>query len=168
MTERELEKIIDRYSSLLWSVSSKILSGIGNEQDAEECVADVFIELWQAPGKYDENRGSLKSWLCMRCRSKSIDRFRKLASRITEELDASAVSEMLGPEETLIGAEEKYLVRNAIRELDEPSREIMIRRFFMDQRPSEIAIAMDLPLRRVENIIYRTKGELKEAIGGKR
>ena len=47
LTERELEKIINKYSRLLWSVSSKILNGIGDEQDVEECIADVFIDLWQ-------------------------------------------------------------------------------------------------------------------------
>ena len=49
MTEQELEKIINRYSRLLWSVASKVLNGIGNEQDVEACVADVFIDFWRDP-----------------------------------------------------------------------------------------------------------------------
>ena len=61
MTEYQLEKIINKYSRLLWSVAAKILDGLGNEQDAEECVADVFIELWKEPEKFDVNRGTLKS-----------------------------------------------------------------------------------------------------------
>ena len=72
MTEFELEKIIDKYSRLLWSISTKILYGIGNEQDAEECVADVFIDLWKDPDSFDSNRGNLKNWLCMKAKSKSI------------------------------------------------------------------------------------------------
>ena len=166
MTEYDLEKIINKYSRLLWSVSTKILNGIGNEQDAEECVADVFIDLWNDPGSFDESRGSLKTWLCMKCRSKSIDRFRKLASRLCDELDPQQVSGNPEPYDEIIRRDSIKDLRQQIRNLDEESKEIMIRRFYMDQKPSAISEAMDLPVRRVENVIYRTKEKLRNELGG--
>ncbi|MBO5995089.1 MAG: sigma-70 family RNA polymerase sigma factor [Firmicutes bacterium] len=166
MTEYQLEKIINKYSRLLWSVATRILEGIGNEQDAEECVADVFIELWNEPEKFDENRGTLKSWLCMRTRSKAIDRFRRLASRLTDELSPDLTSDKLGPEEELIRRERAKDLRDKLDRLDEESKEIMIRRFVLEQKPSFIASAMELPLRRVENVIFRTKQKLRDELGG--
>ena len=168
MTGYELEKIIDKYSRLLWSVSAKILTGIGNEQDVEECVADVFIDLWQEPDKFDSERGSLKSWLCMKCRSKSIDRFRKLSSHISEELDDRKLSGMLTPDEEVLMNEDLRELRALISELEEPAREIVIRRFYLEQKPALISDAMDLPIRKVENTIYRTKEWLKKEMSDRR
>ena len=165
LTERELEKIINKYSRLLWSVSSRILSGIGDEQDVEECIADVFIDLWQEPDKFDPGRGSLKSWLCLKCRSKSIDRFRKLASHTSDELDENLLSDIYEPGEEVIRRTDLMNIRKAIMELDEPAREIMTRRFIMEQKPSEISKIMELPIRKVENTIYRTKEKIRIELG---
>lgn len=165
MTDRELEKIINKYSKLLWSVSSKILTGIGNEQDVEECIADVFIDLWKEPDKFDPTKGSLKSWLCLKCKSKSLDRFRKLTSHITDELDEGILTDLMEPGKEITRREDMKSIRSAVLSLDEPAREIMIRRFFMEQKPAQISEAMDIQIRKVENTIYRTKEKLKEQMG---
>ena len=165
VTDRELEKIINKYSKLLWSVSSKILTGIGNEQDVEECIADVFIDLWKEPDKFDPTRGSLKSWLCLKCKSKSLDRFRKLTSHITDELDEEILTDLMEPGKEITRRENMKSIRSAVLSLDEPAREIMIRRFFMEQKPAQISEAMDIQIRKVENTIYRTKEKLKEQMG---
>ena len=165
LTERELEKIINKYSRLLWSVSSKILNGIGDEQDVEECIADVFIDLWQEPDKFDPERGSLKSWLCLKCRSKSIDRFRKLASHTSDELDENLLSDIYEPGDEVIRRTDLKSIREAIANLEEPAKEIMIRRFIMEQKPAEISKAMELPIKKVENTIYRTKEKIRNELG---
>ncbi len=167
MTEYEFEKIVNKYSRLLWSVSARILDGIGNEQDVEECVADVFIDFWFAPDSFDSSRGSLKNWLCIKCRSKSIDRFRRLSSRLTDELSPELVSDILGPADAIVRKEETDRIRSAVMELEEPAREIMIRRFFLTQKPSVIASALDLPVRKVENIIFRSKKRVQDELGGR-
>ena len=166
MNGTELEKIINKYSKLLWSVSSKVLDGVGNEQDVEECVADVFIDLWRYPESFDPGRGSLKTWLSMKCRSKSIDRFRRLTVHAYDELSPEQVSDMLGPADEVVMKESASKLRELIGALDDPAREIMIRRFWLEQKPSEISAALDLPVRKVENIIFRTKQKLKDELGG--
>ena len=166
MTEYEFEKIVNKYSKLLWSVAVGVLEGIGNEQDAEECVADVFIDLWFDPKAFDSSRGSLRTWLCIKCRSKAIDRFRKIMAHITDELSAEIVSDMIGPDDRVIGKEDMSRLRNAVMGLEEPSKEIMLRRFFVGQKPAEISAAMDMPVRKVENVIYRSKEKLRNDLEG--
>ncbi len=166
MTEYEFEKIVNKYSKLLWSVAAGVLEGIGNEQDAEECVADVSIDLWFDPKAFDSSRGSLRTWLCIKCRSKAIDRFRKIMAHITDELSAEIVSDMIGPDDRVIGKEDMSRLRNAVMGLEEPSKEIMLRRFFAGQKPAEISAAMDMPVRKVENLIYRSKEKLRNDLEG--
>ena len=166
MTENEFEKIINKYSKLLWSVAARVLDGVGNEQDAEECVADVFIDLWFDPNAFDSSRGSLKTWLCIKCRSKAIDRFRRITAHLTDELSIDIVSDMLGPDERVIGKEDMSRLRDAVMGLEEPSKEIMIRRFFAGQKPAEISAAMELPVRKIENVIYRSKEKLRNDLEG--
>ena len=166
MTEKAFEKIINRYSRLLWSVAAKVLNGIGNEQDVEECVADVFIDLWRDPGSFDGSRGALRSYLALKCRNKAIDRFRRVTAHAAEELKEEQILEMLDPPAEAHRQVLHQALHEALENLEEPDREIMIRRYFMEQKPSQIAKAMQMPVRKVENIIYRTKGKLREELRG--
>ena len=57
-------------------------------------------------------------------------------------------------------------VRTAVDALDEPAKEIVIRRYFRDQKPREIARAMELNVKKVENILFRTKAKLRKTLEG--
>jgi RNA polymerase sigma-70 factor (ECF subfamily) len=162
LTEREFEKTINQYTRLLWKVAAKVLNGVGCAQDAEEVVADVFIDLWQRPEAYDPARGNLKNYLCVKCRSKAIDRFRRLSSHRLEELNEETAAELAGSPEA--DPDALAAVRRAVDALDEPAREVMVRRFFWGQKPREIAKAMGWNTKKVENVLFRTKGKLREAL----
>lgn len=51
--EATIDYVITKYSKLMWSIASAILKNVASAQDVEECVADVFVYLWQNPEKYD-------------------------------------------------------------------------------------------------------------------
>lgn len=77
--ERILAFVIRKYSGLLWKIAASILINAASAQEVEECVADVFIHLWQHPEKYNPDQGKLSSWLAVLTRSKAIDRYRRIA-----------------------------------------------------------------------------------------
>ena len=49
--------------------------------------------------------------------------------------------------------------------LEEPDREIIIRRYYRDEKPRAIARALDLPVKQVENRLYRAKAKLRASLG---
>ena len=85
-----INTVIERYSKLLWSIISPILTQSAGTQEVEECVADVFIYLWMHPEKFAPERGSLKSWLSILARSQAIDRVRALSRKNTLPLKTTA------------------------------------------------------------------------------
>ncbi len=79
--EASIDYAIDQYSKLLWSIAGTILKNVGSAEDIEECVADVFIHLWQKPEKFEEQRRKLKSYLVVVARSRATDRYRQLSNK---------------------------------------------------------------------------------------
>lgn len=162
--EAAIGQVIDRYSRLMWSIVSAVLKNTGSEQDMEECVADVFICLWENPGKYDPQRGKLKAWLSVMARSRAIDRYRELSRRNDVPLENTLIADRIGAADRVLAQETRQALIRAIKALEEPDREILIRRYYREQKPREIAIALDMPVKQVENRLYRAKLKLREMI----
>ena len=162
--EQTINEVINKYSKLLWAIVSAVLKNVGSEQDVEECVADVFIDLWENPDKYDSARGTLKSWLCMVARCTAIDRYRALSKHSTVPLESAMMVSRMGLQDLLMQEETKRELVAAIGVLADTEKDILIRRYYYEQKPREIAKALDLPLKQVENHLYRSKQKLRKAI----
>ena len=57
-----LETLISRYSREVFYFIRLVLDGVGVAQDAEECVNDLFVAVWQEIGTFDAERGALRTW----------------------------------------------------------------------------------------------------------
>jgi DNA-directed RNA polymerase specialized sigma24 family protein len=76
-----LETLISRYSRELFYFIRLVLDGVGVVQDAEECVNDLFVAVWQEIDSFDPERGTLRTWLTMRAKYIALDRRRQLYRR---------------------------------------------------------------------------------------
>lgn len=162
--EAAIGQVIDRYSRLMWSIAGAVLNNTASEQDVEECVADVFIYLWENPEKYDPGRGGLKAWLSIVARSRAIDRYRELSRRGDVPLEDTLIADRIGAADRVLAQETRQTLIRAVEALEEPDREILVRRYYREQKPREIALALDLPVKQVENRLYRAKRKLREII----
>jgi RNA polymerase sigma factor (sigma-70 family) len=68
-----LEALINQYSRELFYFARLILGSAGSAQDAEECLSDLFIAVWQEFESFDPARGSLRTWLTMRTKYIALD-----------------------------------------------------------------------------------------------
>ncbi len=73
-----LETLISRYYRELFYFIGLVLDGVGVVQDAEECVNDLFVAVWQEIESFDPGRGTLRTWLTMRAKCIALDRRRQL------------------------------------------------------------------------------------------
>ena len=159
--ERVMDRLMDKYSRLLWSVAAAVLRPVGSDQDLEECVADVFVYLWTNPEKFDPRRGTLKSYLAMVARSRALNCRLRLLRQSALPLEELSPGEEPEIAMDLEAREQAEALHTAIDAMGEPDREILLRRYYWDQKPREIAADLDLPVKQIENRLYRAKRYLR-------
>ena len=163
-SEVAINEIITKYSKLLWSVAEAVLSHIGSVQDVEECVADTFIYLWEHPEKFDHQRGKLKTWLSIVARTQAVNRYREITKRNTLPLEDTDFIDQLSVVDAVLEAETRKALLAAVNALGETDREILIRRYYYNQKPKEIALALDMSVKQIDNRLYQTKRRLREML----
>lgn len=77
-----LESVYQAYGKLLYSTARSVL---GNDDDAQDCVHDALVRLWQRGGSYRSERGSLRSYLLVSVRNEALTRKRNAARRFRIE-----------------------------------------------------------------------------------
>lgn len=159
--EQALAFAVQKYSRLLWKTAASVLANAAAVQDVEECVADVFIFLWQHPEKYNPEKAKLSSWLSMIAKARAIDRYRRIIKKRELPIEEIVVESLeyakIGPSD-----QEKEKLRACIDELDEKERDLIIRRYYYEQKPAEIAIALELSKKQVENKLFYVKQKIKK------
>lgn len=159
--EQMLAFAVRKYSKLLWKIAAPILINAASVQDVEECVADVFIYLWQCPEKYNPDKGRLSAWLSVIAKSKAIDRYRQIIRKRELPVEEIAAESPVYAEMATTDAEHEKLL-SCIGELDGKEKELIIRRYYYEQKPAEIAVVLDIPKKQVENKLYYVKQKLKK------
>ena len=71
-------------------------------------------------------------------------------------------AETFGAAEKAEAGETRQALAAAVDTLAVQDREILLRRYYYEQKPKEIALALDIPVKKVENRLYRTKRKLRD------
>lgn len=158
--------IMENYNKLLWVVVGNILEKVGSSEDIEDCISDVYIKLLENPKIYDHKKGSLKSFLVRIGKNLAIDRYRKITrgNMMVFHEDYSEHDDLL---QFILAQENRVKILEALDTLNEPDREIIIRRYYYNEKVKVISEKMDLPSKKVENKLYQGKLKLKTILIGK-
>jgi len=73
-----LGALYDRFAGQLLAAGQRFLGGA---REAEDLVHDVVLEAWHRAGHYDRTRGSVRTWLMLRLRSRALDWLLRSARR---------------------------------------------------------------------------------------
>lgn len=159
--------MIDTYNKLLWVIVGGILSNIGTTQDIEECISDVYIEVWKKPKTFIKQKGTLKNFLAVIAKRNALDRYRTLSKKKIVEIDEAVKASDDDLFAYIIDKEMYAELYDAISTLTEPNKEIIIRRYFFEEKPAHIAEKTSIPVKEVENRLYQSKLKLKTILTGK-
>jgi RNA polymerase sigma-70 factor (ECF subfamily) len=126
----------------------------------------VFLEAWRHAGDYDPRRGSVKTWLLLRMRSRCLDRVRSHGFSRTDALEVepmrSGASDRV--ERSIDGARARALLDT----LPAGQREVLELGYFQGLSFSEIAEALDIPIGTVKSRVSAAMVKLRADLGVKR
>lgn len=132
--------------------------------DVEEVVSDVFIRLWNNPEKFDYKKGTLKTYLSVMARSMALNRRRKLLGKQEGQIEEFLAVDQESLEEQNITNHQLRAAYDIIQEMEQPTREILLRRLFLEEKPMQISKLMELSPKEIDNRLYRGKKQLKDEL----
>ena len=154
--------LYDRYSSILLAVGVRVL---GARREAEDLLHDVFLEVWRRAADYNPDRGSVRVWLCMRMRSRALDRIRSAGRAPNVSTEEAKIPEAVHPGEDPSVTADRAVVRRALGALPEEQRVVLLLGYFEGLSSSEIAEKLDLPIGTVKSRVAAGLKKLRAALG---
>lgn len=166
-SRRALGTLYDRYGGLMLGVSLKVLKDRG---DSEDLVHELFVEVWRHAGDYDPRKGSVKTWLFMRLRSRCLDWVRSARSRKQRLMTDDETAALGANASTGIAAThwpdrmvDHARVRDAVQTLPQSQREVVELGYFKGLSSSEISASLGIPIGTVKSRVRAAMNELRKA-----
>ncbi|MBP5245576.1 MAG: sigma-70 family RNA polymerase sigma factor [Clostridia bacterium] len=166
------EKIVRKYEKYVCAVVYSVLRDREETFDASQ---EVFLKLYHSIGSF-KGESSFSSWLYRIAKNCALDFARKKKERPlsltvrgdddddSKVLDVSDDSEKNNPEKALIIKERKTLLYEAISELSDEHREIIILRDINGYSYSEISDMLSLEEGTVKSRLFRARSALREKL----
>jgi len=159
-----LSAAIDQYGPLVKTIVTRII-GYENQQDVEECISDVFVELWKSSNNFNPEKGTIKNYITSIARFKAINILnRKLIKYESIPLEEDELELDVDLTNEVSKNINKNIIEKTLDNLSQPDKDIFIRRYYLFESVKEIALSLNLAPKTVENKLYRGKNELKDAL----
>ena len=81
-SEVALAEVYRRHGGAVYGLARRVLN---DSAEAEDVTQEVFLRLWNEPGRYDPARGSLRSFLLAQSHARAVDAVRSTSSRRQRE-----------------------------------------------------------------------------------
>lgn len=162
-------KIIEQYSNLVYAIVANKLNRCANSEDIEDCVSDIFVEVFQNLNSFSISKGSLKSFISTIAKRSAIDDYRRLSYRqsVTNETDISEsdISDTgEDVEETVINKINRQNVRDAVMSLKDPERSIIIHQYYYNYTIREIADILYMSVGAVQQRSLRARKRIEKIL----
>lgn len=160
--EAAVTETANKYGALCLGVAYNIL---GSRADAEECVNDTYMGLWNAiPPARPEN---LKNFVCRVARNLSLKKLRHNSAQKRDrglEVSLSELEDILPDDAVTPGisdGELSGLMNEFLRTVDADARNVFIRKYWFFDPIRDIARMYGFSEGKVKTLLFRTREKLK-------
>jgi RNA polymerase sigma-70 factor (ECF subfamily) len=153
--------LYDRHIGLVYAIALRTTK---NTQDAEDIAQGIFLRLAQST--YDPKRGTLRTFLAVQARCRSIDliRSRQRQQNILKVNQGEPQQSHDIPIEALYQAESTQEVQNALAQLSENQRQVLHLAYRDGLSQTEIAEKLEVPLGTVKSWARRGLLKLRQSL----
>jgi len=154
-----LAELYRRYGGLMLSLALRI---VRERNQAEDLLHDVFLEAWRNASAFDPQRGSVRTWLAIRVRSRALDV--KKSARVSRNAGDVGLDSMSG--NAPLPSPDHDRVRAALGLLNNDQRRVLELAYFEGLSCSEMATRLSIPIGTVKSRLAAGLHRLREALGG--
>ena len=160
-------QLYDQSSTLLYSLALRML---GDKEDANELLQEVYLEVWRKVSRYDVGRGTPLAWLVTLTRSRAVDRLRARNSRGQQKIVASldganqVPDRSPNPFDAQTDQEIRMLVLGALTTLPPAQQQALELAYYEGLSHAEIAAKLNQPLGTVKTRIKLGMSKLRESL----
>lgn len=139
----------------------KNLSGMPEE--IEECMDDVFLDVWNNIDRFDESKGSFRNWITAIARFRSIDYLRRYSRRRSEE-DIAEYENKLANDNMLeiINEDISDSTEKLLGGLSDEDKDIILRYYWDDENVEKIADDYGVSSSSIYSRMSRARRRLKQ------
>lgn len=141
--EAALVDLYDRYAGFVYGLALRTLA---DRQSAEDVTQDVFVALWEDPGRIQPGRGTLRGFLGTMTHRRAVDLIRREEARRRREAraphDARDGADL---SETAARTDASGKVRDAVAGLPEAQRRALELAYFHGHTYRQVADALGIP-----------------------
>lgn len=164
-SEQAISELATKYGRLLGSIAYNILH---NEEDADECENDTYLQTWNSipPKKPDV----LMAFVCRITRNLALNKLkynnRKKRNAGMEVLFSELEECIPGTEGVEAAADDVIsdVIDEFLRQLDDQTRILFIRRYFYMESAKSLAIRYGLSASNVSTRLNRVRNRLRECL----
>ncbi len=156
------EELVHRYQGIAFRTAYVVTR---SAPDAEEAAQDGFVKAFRALGRF-RSGAPFRPWLLeivgneARNRRRSGGRRERLVLRVAAESPSGGAAP--SPEATVLSAEQRAVLLEAVNELREEDRQVIGCRYFLDLSEEETAAVLGWPRGTVKSRLSRALGRLRE------
>jgi RNA polymerase sigma-70 factor, ECF subfamily len=184
-SEDALVQLYDRYAGAVYATARRLTTDRGL---AEDVVQETFLALWNRAEQYNPEMGSLPAWLLTIARNRTIDRLRALGRRpptvpvsdvaLPDEGDTATLERLIaggsvvgagqpvmGPAALLAETELRTSLAEALAELPDVERAVLVLAYRDELSQSEIAERLGWPIGTVKTRTRRALLRMRNALG---
>jgi len=161
--------LFEEWRPMIHAVATRMVG----PDEADDVVMETFLKAWRALPKFNA-RASLKTWLYRICNNCCLDFLRKRKRRRErvmpeDEADERQISDLQddsqpAADENLLASEQRQLLQQALAQMDETHRNVLLLHYAEDMSTKDIAAATGVSLGTVLSRLFNGRKKLRKKL----